>query len=84
MADYNFDSIAQKFVNNIYGSHKGKIRKEIVWREILNCIECLNKSSLRVLGAGGFGFSQKLAALGHQIELCDIPNEILPFLLKNN
>lgn len=51
-----------------------------MWREILNCIERLNKSSLRVLGAGGgFGFSQKLAALGHQIELCDIPNEILPF-----
>ena len=79
MADYNFDSIAQKFVNNIYGSHKGKIRKEIVWREILNCIERLNKPSLRVLDAGGgFGyFSQKLAALGHQIVLCDISGELL-------
>ncbi|WP_160061299.1 methyltransferase domain-containing protein [Psychromonas sp. L1A2] len=79
MADHNFDSIAQKFVNNIYGSHKGKIRKEIVWREILNCIERLNKPSLRVLDAGGgFGyFSQKLAALGHQIVLCDISGELL-------
>ena len=80
MAEHHFDSIAPKFVNNIYGRHIGKTRKEIVWREILNCIERLNKSSLRVLGAWWFWlFSQKLAALGHQIELCDIPNEILPF-----
>lgn len=79
MTDYNFDPIAQKFVNNIYGSYKGQIRKEIVWRELLDCLTRLNKPKLRILDAGGgFGyFSQKLAALGHQVTLCDISGELL-------
>jgi S-adenosylmethionine-dependent methyltransferase len=77
--DHNFDPIAQKFVNNIYGSFKGQIRKEIVWDELLECIKRLDKPRLRVLDAGGgFGFfSQKLAALGHQVVLCDISGELL-------
>ncbi|TEW56167.1 methyltransferase domain-containing protein [Psychromonas sp. RZ22] len=79
MIDHNFDPIAQKFVNNIYGSYKGKIRKEIIWQELLDCIQRLNKPVLRVLDAGGgFGFfSQKLAGLGHQVTLCDISGELL-------
>lgn len=79
MIDHNFDPIAQKFINNIYGSDKGAIRKEVVWRELLTCIERLNKPKLRVLDAGGgFGyFSQKLAAMGHQVVLCDISGELL-------
>lgn len=79
MTDHNFDPIAQKFIKNIYGSFKGDIRKEIVWEELLDCITRLNKSTLRVLDAGGgFGyFSQKLAALGHQVVLCDISGELL-------
>jgi S-adenosylmethionine-dependent methyltransferase len=77
--DHNFDPIAQKFVNNIYGSYKGKIRTEIVWGELLHCIQRLNKPKLRVLDAGGgFGyFSQKLAELGHDVTLCDISGELL-------
>ena len=79
MDDHNFDPIAQKFVNNIYGSFKGQIRKEIVWGELLECLKKLNKPRLRVLDAGGgFGFfSQKLAELGHQVVLCDISGELL-------
>jgi len=79
VTDYNFDPIAQKFVNNIYGSYKGQIRKEILWCELLDCLKRLNKPKLRVLDAGGgFGyFSQKLAELGHQVILCDISNELL-------
>jgi len=85
VTDHNFDSIAQKFVNNIYGSYKGQIRKVIVWRELLDCITRLTasdlapKRKLRILDAGGgFGyFSQKLAALGHDVVLCDISSELL-------
>jgi len=79
LADQNFDSFAQKFVNNIYGTSKGKIRYEIVWDELLACLNTLPKRPLRVLDAGGgFGFfSQKLAKLGHQITLCDISGELL-------
>lgn len=79
MADYNFDNIAQKFVKNIYGTTKGNIRSEIVWDELLHCLSLLPKRPLRILDAGGgFGFfSQKLAALGHDIVLCDISSELL-------
>ena len=79
MSDHNFDPIAEKFVKNIYGSDKGKIRKAVVWRELQDCMKRLEKPSLRVLDAGGgFGFfSQKLAELGHQVVLCDISGELL-------
>ncbi|WP_413694378.1 methyltransferase domain-containing protein [Psychromonas sp. KJ10-2] len=84
MSDHNFDPIAEKFVKNIYGSDKGEIRKEVVWRELEYCIQRLNKPVLRVLDAGGgFGFfSQKLAALGHQVVLCDISGELLKVAKK--
>ncbi|MCW8996045.1 MAG: methyltransferase domain-containing protein [Psychromonas sp.] len=79
MTDHNFDKIAQKFVKNIYGTTKGKIRSEIVWAELQHCLSLLPKRPLRILDAGGgFGFfSQKLAALGHQVILCDISGELL-------
>lgn len=79
LTDHNFDPIADKFVNNIYGSEKGRIRKEVVWRELESCLQQLNKAKLRVLDAGGgFGyFSQKLAAMGHEVVLCDISEKLL-------
>ena len=79
MTDHNFDNIAEKFVKNIYGTTKGKIRSAVVWDELLNCLSLLPERPLRILDAGGgFGFfSQKLAALGHQVVLCDISGELL-------
>lgn len=79
MTDHNFDNIAQKFVKNIYGTTKGKIRSAVVWDELLHCLSLLPQRPLRILDAGGgFGFfSQKLAALGHQVVLCDISGELL-------
>jgi S-adenosylmethionine-dependent methyltransferase len=79
LTDHNFDNIAAKFVKNIYGTSKGKIRTEIVWDELLHCLSLLPDRPLRVLDAGsGFGFfSQQLAALGHQVVLCDISGELL-------
>ncbi len=79
LSDHNFDKIAQKFVNNIYGTSKGKIRTTIVWDELQHCLSLLPQRPLRILDAGGgFGFfTQKLAALGHQVVLCDISEELL-------
>lgn len=79
LTDYNFDNIAQKFVKNIYGTSKGKIRAAVVWDELQHCLSLLPQRRLRILDAGGgFGFfSQKLAALGHQVVLCDISAELL-------
>lgn len=79
MSDHNFDSIAQKFVKNIYGTSKGKIRDVVIWDELLHCLSLLPKRRLRILDAGGgFGFfSQRLAALGHEVVLCDISSALL-------
>lgn len=79
MSDHNFDSIAQKFVKNIYGTSKGKIREAVIWDELLHCLNILPTRKLRILDAGGgFGFfSQRLAALGHEVVLCDISQALL-------
>lgn len=79
MSDHNFDHIAQKFVKNIYGTSKGKIREVVIWDELLHCLTLLPDRKLRILDAGGgFGFfSQRLAKLGHEVVLCDISQELL-------
>ncbi|WP_028775015.1 methyltransferase [Shewanella waksmanii] len=81
MQDKNFDALAHKFANNIYGSAKGQVRETVVWRDLKWALQQLGngKQSLRILDAGGgFGpFSQKLAKLGHQVVLCDISQKML-------
>lgn len=77
--DKNFDKLAKKFAKNIYGTPKGEIRSQILWRDLCNHIPDLHQKKMRILDAGGgFGFfSQKLAALGHEVVLCDISTEML-------
>ena len=79
--DRNFDDIAHKFAKNIYGSDKGEIRQVIVWEDLehlLSAIDGTNRE-LNVLDAGGglAQMSQKLAKLGHHVELCDLSSEML-------
>ena len=78
--DRNFDDLAKKFADNIYGTAKGQIRQIVVWQDIeyiLNELDCA--LPLQVLDAGGgIGqISQKIAALGHQVTLCDLSSEML-------
>lgn len=78
--DRNFDDIAQKFVKNIYGSDKGKIRQTVVWEDLMTALsEFTGSEPLRVLDAGGgLGqLSQKLARRGDHVILCDISSEML-------
>ncbi|MGL5041029.1 MAG: tRNA uridine 5-oxyacetic acid(34) methyltransferase CmoM [Aeromonas sp.] len=77
--DQSFDGRADKFARNIYDSTKGRIRTTIVWSDIEACLERLGDRPLRILDAGGgFGyFAQKLAAMGHQVELCDLSMDML-------
>ncbi|MGZ9897287.1 methyltransferase domain-containing protein [Shewanella gaetbuli] len=79
MQDTNFDTLSQKFAKNIYGTTKGEIRAAVLWRDLEPVINAFSPKSLRILDAGGgFGFfSQKLAALGHEVVLCDISAEML-------
>ncbi|WP_394204577.1 methyltransferase domain-containing protein [Shewanella waksmanii] len=80
MQDKNFDALAHKFANNIYGSTKGQVRETVVWRDLQWALSQFpSDRPLRILDAGGgFGlFSQKLAKLGHQVVLCDISEKML-------
>lgn len=79
MQDKNFDALAGKFAKNIYGTLKGDIRSAVLWRDLQEQMPKLGQGKLRILDAGGgFGFfSQKLAALGHSVVLCDISAEML-------
>lgn len=79
MQDKNFDTLAGKFAKNIYGTLKGDIRAAVLWRDLEEMLPRLGERKLRVLDAGGgFGFfSQKLAALGHSVVLCDISAAML-------
>ena len=79
MQDKNFDLLAQKFAKNIYGTPKGEIRAAVLWRDLSLALTRFGERRLRILDAGGgFGyFSQKLAALGHELVLCDISSEML-------
>ncbi|MBB1428159.1 methyltransferase domain-containing protein [Shewanella sp. SG44-2] len=79
MQDKNFDKLSQKFAQNIYGTTKGEIRAAVLWRDLAPALASLGKPRLRILDAGGgFGYlSQKLAALGHDVVLCDISEQML-------
>ncbi|MGF1762095.1 tRNA uridine 5-oxyacetic acid(34) methyltransferase CmoM [Aliivibrio kagoshimensis] len=79
--DRNFDDIAHKFAKNIYGSEKGDIRQTIVWQDIEQILSQLEHLPLplSILDAGGgIGqLSQKLAARGHEVTLCDLSSEMI-------
>ncbi|UTV28739.1 tRNA uridine 5-oxyacetic acid(34) methyltransferase CmoM [Photobacterium atrarenae] len=78
--DRNFDDLAQKFAKSIYGTAKGEIRQSVVWQDLEQILTVLDtEQPLHILDAGGgLGqLSQKLAAQGHQVTLCDLSGEML-------
>ncbi len=78
--DKNFDGLASRFEKNIYHTAKGKLRLQILQHDLWQTIPCLtHNKSLRILDAGGgFGYlAKQLAAMGHQVLLCDISQEML-------
>lgn len=79
MSDHSFDGLSEKFAQNIYATSKGKIRTAVVWRDLEQGLAQLGDRPLRILDAGGgFGFfAQKLAALGHDVTLCDLSADML-------
>ena len=78
--DRNFDPLHQRFKKNIYASLKGRLRLEVLWRDIQQHIPQLGEDlPWRILDAGcGMGhFSRRLAGLGHELLLCDISRQQL-------
>lgn len=79
MQDRNFDDLADKFSQNIYGTTKGRVRQAILWDELETILPGLSPHPLSVLDAGGGvgQVSSGLAARGHQVLLCDLSGEML-------
>lgn len=79
MQDRNFDDIADKFSHNIYGTTKGKIRQAVLWYDLEILLSQLPSRPLRILDAGGGEglMACQLAALGHQVTLCDLSSEMI-------
>lgn len=79
MVDRNFDDIADKFTQNVYGTTKGKIREAVIWQDLNSLLDLLPNKPLKILDAGGGEgfFASKLAAMGHQVVVCDISATML-------
>jgi S-adenosylmethionine-dependent methyltransferase len=89
--DKSFDSIAEKFQQNIYGTTKGQLRHEVILANLFDAIPSLgniqdkNKAEqpsqepMRIIDVGG-GTGQMtatLVSLGHHVVLNDISQDTL-------
>lgn len=78
--DRNFDDLARRFTNNIYGSPKGRIRLAILQEDLDFLLGRLRANApLRILDAGsGLGYmALYLAQQGHEVVLCDHSAEMI-------
>jgi len=77
--DQNFDNLSQRFRKNIYNTAKGKIRLNILWRDLTEQIPQIEAGGLSILdaGAGQGNFALQLAQNNHQLTLCDLSKNML-------
>ena len=84
-SDRNFNDLAHRFKRNVYDRLKGDIRLEVLQRDLQQFLgESLYQGSakpLRILDAGGGQgqLSLSLAALGHNVVICDISEQMLQY-----
>ncbi|QHJ10183.1 tRNA 5-carboxymethoxyuridine methyltransferase [Paraglaciecola mesophila] len=75
--DQNFDAIANKFEQNIYGTSKGRLRHELLQYYLVKNIN-LNSLDTALDAGGGTGeMSKVLLDAGVNVTLSDISNETL-------
>jgi S-adenosylmethionine-dependent methyltransferase len=78
-SESDFNHLAERLNTKVYQSAKGAVRMHVLWNDMLASMPFLTERPLRILDAGGgMGqISRKLAALGHNVVLCDISEEML-------
>ncbi len=77
--DRSFDGVAERFARRIYGSPKGELRLQLIWRDMQETIPPLASAPLKVWDAGG-GLGQigeRLAEMGHNVLLSDLSADML-------
>ncbi|MDA3808901.1 MAG: methyltransferase domain-containing protein [Spirochaetaceae bacterium] len=84
--DKNFNSLAVRLENKVYGSEKGIIRFQLLQEDILDYYSNFKKGNLKILDAGGGSgrFSRFCALYKHNILLCDISEEMLSLAESEN
>ena len=75
--DRNFNGLSQRFNGQIYGTLKGQLRLKMLDLDLENVLETGEKLSVLDIGGGMGQYSSALAAIGHQITLTDISDEML-------
>ncbi|MDH5368702.1 MAG: methyltransferase domain-containing protein [Gammaproteobacteria bacterium] len=77
--DQNFDNLSQRFRKNIYHTAKGKIRLNILWRDLSEQISQIEVGGLSILdaGAGQGNFALQLTKKKHKLTLCDLSEKML-------
>lgn len=79
--DKNFDSLATKFSNNIYGKSKGRLRQDLLMHYLDQYLDLSEPSqpSKNILDAGGGTgvMTKALLSLGHRVVLNDISIDCL-------
>ncbi|MDX8387813.1 MAG: methyltransferase domain-containing protein [Ghiorsea sp.] len=77
--DVNFDDLTEHFKKRIYGSRKGVIRLAVLQHDLEVCLPNLSHGDLSVLdmGAGMAQMGIKLAAMGHDVCINDISENML-------
>lgn len=75
--DRNFDSIAGKFQRNIYQTSKGRLRQDVLLRDLAALVDLKQATKILDVGAGQGQLALVLASQGHRVKLTDISAEML-------
>ncbi len=77
--DANFDDIAGRFEEDIYGSSKGYVRSSVLWEDLSCEAPEILQGGLSILDAGGGAghIALAMAQFGNDVILCDPSREML-------
>lgn len=75
--DQNFDGIANKFDNNIYGTTKGRLRHQLLTHQLLEWLPEKQDFTVFDIGGGTGEMTQIMLKRGYHVMLNDISSETL-------